>query len=65
MAEKKFDKQKLFSVAVTVILIVFFVGGFWIGLDRVRAMEGTFPPNDIKEGLSPAPQTAEEAVNYF
>ena len=65
MAEKKFDKQKLFSVAVTVILIVFFVGGFWIGLDRVRAMEGTFPPNDIKEGLSPAPQTAEEAVNYL
>ena len=58
MAERKFDKQKLFSAAVIVILLIFFVGGFWIGLDRVRSMEGTFPPNDIKEGLSAAPETA-------
>ncbi|MBO5397003.1 MAG: Ig-like domain-containing protein [Clostridia bacterium] len=65
MVEKKFDKQKLFSVAVTAILIFFFVGGFWIGLDRVRSMEGTFPPNDIKEGISAAPETAEDAVKYL
>ena len=65
MAEKKFDKQKLFSVAVTAILIFFFVGGFWIGLDRVRSMEGTFPPNDIKEGISAAPESAEDAVKYL
>ncbi len=65
MAEKKFDKQKLFAALVTVILIFFFVGGFLIGLDRVRSMEGTFPPNDIKEGISPAPETAEDAVAYL
>lgn len=65
MAEKKFDKQKLFTAVVTGILIFFFIGGFWIGLDRVRSMEGTFPPNDIKEGLSPAPETAEEAVAFL
>ena len=65
MSEKKFDKQKLFTVAVTAILIFFFAGGFWIGLDRVRSMEGTFPPNDIKEGISAAPETAEAAVKYL
>lgn len=65
MAEKKFDKQKLFSAAVSVILVIFFIGGFWIGLDRVRSMEGTFPPNDIKEGITPAPETAEDAVAYL
>ena len=65
MAEKKFDKQKLFSVAVTAILIFFFIGGFWLGLDRVRSMEGTFPPNDIKEGISDAPETADEAIAYL
>ena len=65
MAEKKIDKQKIFSIAVTALLIFFFIGGFWIGLDRVRSMEGTFPPNDIKEGLSAAPETAEEAVDYL
>ena len=65
MSEKKFDKQKLFSAAVVAILIIFFIGGFWIGLDRVRSMEGTFPPNDIKEGISPAPETAEDAVSYL
>lgn len=65
MSDKKFDKQKLLSVGVTVILVFFFVGGFWIGLDRVRSMEGTFPPNDIKEGISPAPETAEQVWNYY
>ena len=65
MAEKKFDKQKLFSLAVVLILVIFFVGGFMLGLDRVRSMEGTFPPNDIKEGISPAPETAEDAVSYL
>ncbi len=65
MAEKKFDKQKLLTAVVTGILIFFFIGGFWIGLDRVRSMEGTFPPNDIKEGISAAPETAEDAVDYL
>lgn len=65
MKEKKFDKQKLLTTAVTAILVFFFIGGFWIGLDRVRSMEGTFLPNDIKEGISPAPETAEEAEAYL
>ncbi len=65
MAERKFDKQKLLTVAVTAVLIFFFVGGFWIGLDRVRSMEGTFPPNDIKEGISPAPDGIEAVWNYY
>ncbi len=65
MADKKLDKQKLLSVGVTVILIFFFVGGFWIGLDRVSSMEGTFPPNDIKEGISPAPETVEEVWSFY
>lgn len=65
MKEKKLDKSKLLTVAVVCILLFFFVGGFLLGLDRISAMEGTFPPNDIKEGITPAPQTAEEAVDYL
>ena len=67
MSEKKFEnnKQKLLTVLVTVILVVFFIGGFWIGLDRVRSMEGTFPPNDIKEGISAAPETPADAALYL
>lgn len=65
MKEKKFDKQKLLTTVVTAILIFFFIGGFWLGLDRVRSMEGTFLPNDIKEGISPAPETVQEAEEYL
>ncbi|MBE6811482.1 MAG: hypothetical protein E7523_01215 [Ruminococcaceae bacterium] len=65
MKEKKFDKSKLLTAVVVCILIFFFVGGFMLGLDRISAMEGTFPPNDITEGLTPAPETAEEAVAYL
>ncbi len=65
MKEKKFDKQKLLTTVVTVILVFFFIGGFWIGLDRVRSMEGTFPPNDLKESITPAPESADEAFDYL
>ncbi len=65
MKEKKFDKSKLVTTVVVCILIFFFVGGFMLGLDRISAMEGAFPPNDITEGLTPAPETKEDAVGYL
>ena len=65
MKDNKIGKQKHLTTAVTVILVLFFIGGFWLGLDRVRSMEGTFPPNDIKEGLTPAPEDKEEALDYL
>lgn len=65
MKEKKFDKQKLLTTVVTIILVFFFIGGFMIGLDRVQSMEGTFPPNEIKEGLSEAPENADDAIEYL
>ena len=65
MNEKKMDKSKLVTTIVVAILVFFFVGGFWLGLDKVRAMEGTFPPNELTEGLTPAPETAEDAVAYL
>ena len=65
MNEKKFDKQKLLTVSVTVLLVFFFIGGFLLGLDRVQSMEGTFPPNITVEGLTPAPENEAEAADYF
>lgn len=65
MSEKKFDKQKLLTTVVVVILVFFFIGGFWLGLSRVRAMEGTFLPNVLKEGISKAPENVGEAVEYL
>lgn len=65
MKEKKFDKNKLITTTVVCILIVIFIGGFMLGLDRISAMEGKFPPNDIVEGLTRAPESKEEAVEYL
>ena len=65
MKEKKLDKSKLLTAAVVCILIFFFIGGFLLGLDRISAMEGTFPPNEITEGMTAAPETAEAAVAYL
>lgn len=65
MKKKKFDKSKLLTTVVVVILLFFFAGGFMIGLDRVRAMEGTFPPNEMNPALTDAPETAEEALEYL
>ncbi len=61
----KFDKSKLLTCIVVSILVFFFIGGFLIGLDRISAMEGTFPPNDITEGMSTAPETPDDAVEYL
>lgn len=65
MKNKKFDKNKLLAASVTVLLVIFFIGGFLIGLDRVRSMEGTYPEpvNDLEATL--APSTKEEAVEFL
>lgn len=65
MKNIRFDKQKILTTAVTVLLVFFFAGGFLIGLDRVSSMEGTLVPNDIVEGISPAPASVEEAVGLL
>ena len=65
MNDKKLDNQKLFTTLISIILIFFFIGGFWLGLQRVRSMEGTFRPNILKEGLSLAPSSAKEAADYL
>lgn len=65
MKEKKLDKQNLLTTVVVVILVFFFIGGFWLGLDRVRSMEGTFPPNELKDSLSEIPSTDDEILSYI
>ncbi len=65
MNNKKIDKQKLLTSSVVIILVFFFIGGFWIGLDRVRSMEGTFPPNKILDSLSDIPSTDDEILSYI
>lgn len=63
--KKNLDKASLLTTVVTVILCIFFVGGFIIGLNIVLDMEGTFPPVLNEEGLTPAPETAEEALGFL
>lgn len=63
--KKKRDKASLLTTAVTILLCVFFVGGFAVGLGTVMDMEGTYPPVINEEGLTPAPQTAEEALDFL
>lgn len=65
MKTEKFDKQKLLTAAVTCILLFFFIGGFLIGLNRVQSMEGTFPPNELKESLSEIPETKADILSYI
>lgn len=64
-AKKKPDKVTIITIAVVAILIITFVVGFIWGLNNVLAMEGTMPPSENVEGLTPAPETKEEAVNYL
>lgn len=63
--KKKYDKASLLTAGVVALLIVFFVGGFLIGLNTVLDMEGAFPPVENTEGISPAPETAEEALAFL
>lgn len=64
MKEKK-DKASLLTTAVVILLCFFFVGGFILGLNTVMDMEGSFPPVVNKEGLTPAPETAADALDFL
>ena len=63
--DKKSKRSKLLYAGVIVILILFFIVGFIYGLSSVLKMEGNFPPAQLQEGISPAPQTKAEAVDYL
>ncbi len=63
--KKKIDKEKLFMTVLIVALVGIFVGLFSYGLNSVLAMEGSFPPNILEEGLTPAPETKEAALEFL
>lgn len=63
--KKKLDKASLLTTLVIILLCVFFVVGFTYGLSTVMDMEGTVPPVVNEEGLTPPPQTADEALSFL
>ncbi len=63
--EKKDSKNKLLTALIMVILGVIFVVGFVYGLNRVLAMEGSYPPSENIEGVTKAPETNEEALDFL
>ncbi len=62
---KKFDKEKLLMTVLVIVLIGIFVTLFTYGLDSVLAMEGSYPPNILEDGITPAPQTKQEALDLL
>ena len=65
MKKKKFDKATAVYVGVIALLILIFIGIFTYGLDKVLAMEGTMEPHEVTEGISPAPTSSQEGVDYL
>ncbi len=63
--KKKFDREKLFMTILMSSLGVIFVIMFTYGLSSVLAMEGTYPPNVLKESLTPAPTDKAEALDFL
>lgn len=63
--KKQVDKTKLLTVAVITILCLIFVVGFIYGLNSVLAMEGADPPVVNEPPATPAPASAQEAVDYL
>ncbi|MCQ2479068.1 MAG: Ig-like domain-containing protein [Clostridia bacterium] len=64
-SKKKVDKVTVVTVVVVAFLILVFIAGFIWGLNNVLAMEGTMPPSENTESLTPAPETKEDAVKYL
>ncbi|MBQ3889586.1 MAG: Ig-like domain-containing protein [Clostridia bacterium] len=65
ISERKRKQTKILYIAVIVVLCLMFVVGFFWGLDRVLALEGTFPPAALKEGLTPAPVSGQDACDFL
>ncbi len=63
--KKKFDKENLFIIVLIFALVVIFIGLFTYGLNSVLAMEGSFPPNILTDGITPVPQNNEEALDFL
>ncbi len=63
--KKKIDREKLFMTALMFSLVAIFVVLFTYGLSSVLAMEGTYPPNVLTEGLTPAPANKQEALDFL
>ncbi len=62
---KKADRNVLIYRSVIAVLIVIFIVIFVYGLNKVLAMEGTLPPITNEEGLTSAPVTADDGVNFL
>ena len=63
--EKKDKKSRLLTAGVVIILCGIFALLFTYGLNKVLAMEGAFPPPNNVEGLTKAPKTSKEAVEFL
>ncbi|MCQ2461996.1 MAG: Ig-like domain-containing protein [Clostridia bacterium] len=59
------DNSKLLTTVVVIILCVFFVVGFVWGLNKVLAMEGSYPPAEVIESVTPDAQNGDEIVSHI
>lgn len=58
-------KNKWLYPAVITVLVLFFVGGFIYGLNKVLSMEGAFPEPELVESKTPVPADNEAMVSYL
>lgn len=63
--KKERDYKSLLLKAVVILLCVIFAAFFAWGLNEVLNMEGSFPPVNIEEGLTPAPETVQDAIDLL
>ena len=64
-AEKKNKRSKLLYAGVIIVLIVFFIIGFIIGLSSVLKMEGTYYPEQLDSPVSPIAENDKAAQLDF
>ncbi len=63
--KKKLDKEKLFMTVLIFALCAIFVVLFAYGLSSVLAMEGSYPPNVLTDGLTPPPEDEAAAIDFL